>query len=367
MSAALALSPQTRVWRSDAPLPLVSGETLPGLQLAYRTWGRLNAAADNAVVVCHALTGNADLDAWWPALLGAGRSIDPERDFVICSNVLGGCGGSSGPLSPAPDGLAWGRRFPAIGIRDQVHAQMRLADALGVRRIRWVIGGSMGGLQALEWGLMDRERVGGIVCIAASASHSAWCLALNEAQRLALRADLRFNDGDYAADAPPRAGLAAARAIAMVSYRAPGSLDERFGRRSSEPGALDARSWLRHHGERFVERFDANSYLALIDAMDRHDVGEGRGGVAAALGEVDVPALVVSIPSDQLYPQAEQFALCEALPKARLVRLASPHGHDGFLIDAPALDGLLLGFRQSHERVRLAYPAARAARPERMA
>lgn len=341
------------VWRDATPFPLDNGAVLPGITLAWKSWGRLNAAADNAVIVCHALTGDADAARWWAPLFGPGKALDPTRDFIVCSNVLGGCAGSSGPTSMHPDGEAWGGRFPAISVRDQVRAQIRLADALGIRRIRLVLGGSMGGLQALEWALLDPARVGAVASVAASASHSAWCLALNEAQRMALRADPDFLGGFYPAEAGPIRGLAAARAVAMVSYRSAGSLQERFGRqragerfghRANDPDVLAAASWVRHHGETFVDRFDANSYLRLLDAMDGHDIGRGRGGIAAALASIDIPVLVVTIPSDVLYPSTEQFALFEGLPRARLARLDSIHGHDGFLIDADRLEPLLRQF-----------------------
>ena len=340
-------------WQDPQPLPLELGGELAGYRLAYRTWGRLNAAADNAVIVCHALTGNVDADDWWSALFGDGKALDPARDFIVCSNVLGGCSGSSGPTDRDAEGQRLGPRFPALTVRDQVRAQIRLADALGVRGIRLVIGGSMGGLQALEWALLDPQRVRRVASVAASARHSTWCIAISEAQRMALRSDAAFKEGRYADDAPPRSGLAAARAIAMISYRSPGSLGARFDRRSGleahgptarRPDEPAVRGWLEHHGEALVRRFDANSYLTLIDAMDRHDVGDGRGGVEAALARITQPVLVVSIPEDQLYRPEEQQALARGLPNARLAVLDSAHGHDGFLIDADRLEPLLRDF-----------------------
>lgn len=345
-------------WTSAAPLPLQSGDALPGFTLAYRIWGRLNAARDNAVIVCHALTGDVHADRWWAPLFGEGRALDPARDFIVCANALGGCTGSTGPTSPAPDGRPWGARFPAISVRDQVRAQVALADALGIRGIRAVVGGSMGGLQALEWALLDPARVRAVVSIAAAARHPAWCIAFSEAQRLAIQADPAYRGGDYPPEAPPVAGLAAARAIAMATYRSPESLQLRFDRHpgrsvhgdaSLAPDEFAVRGWLRHHGARLVERFDANSYLALVGAMDRHDLGEGRGGLAAALRALTQPVLVVSIPTDALYVPAEQYALVEGLPRARLSVLPSAHGHDGFLIDAARLEPLLRRFLEGVE------------------
>lgn len=353
-----ALSPQTRHWRNDVPITLELGGTL-AYELAYRTWGQLSPSGDNAVIVCHALTGSADADAWWAPLFGPGKSLDPTRDFIVCSNVLGGCYGSTGPASTDSENEYWGARFPQLTIRDQVRAQIALANALGVRRIKSVIGGSMGGLQALEWALLDPDRVESLVVIAASAQHSAWCIAWSEAQRLALRADPKFRGGHYSPDDPPYAGLGAARAVAMATYRSAESLDQRYGRQrsqslNSDPNGpldgFDVRTWIRHHAENFVRRFDANCYLTLIDAMDRHDVGHGRGGYLSALATIVQPALVIAISSDGLYPPQEQEALFKALPNAHFAEVSSAHGHDGFLIDACRLDPEIRRFRGANAR-----------------
>lgn len=353
MSLSRRLSGHTRLFTAGKPLALESGGSLPGLQLAFRTWGRLNTRGDNAVIVCHALTGTADADAWWAPLFGPGRALDPAQHFIVCSNALGSCYGSTGPTSPAPDGRPWGARFPAITIRDQVQAQISLAEALGIRRIRFVIGGSMGGLQALEWALLDPDRVEAVACIAASGKHSAWCMAWSEAQRLALAGDPRYRDGDYDPADPPLAGLAAARAMAMVSYRSPASLGRRFGRslggevfgaNASTPGDYAVRGWLRHHGEALTRRFDPHSYRVLLDAMDSHDLGRGRGGCATALGRIHQPVLVGSIPSDALYVPEDQLYLASQLMRAQLVAIDSEHGHDGFLIDAARFEPALRRF-----------------------
>jgi len=337
------ISEKTQRLALGRPFALDSGENLPDVEIAYRTWGRLNEAGDNAVIVCHALTGSADADDWWGSLFGPGKALDPERFFIVCSNVLGGCYGTTGPASLAPDGRPWAARFPAITVRDQVRLQMALADELAIRGIRFVIGGSMGGLQALEWALLDPVRVKAIVSIAATARHTAWCAAWSEAQRLALSADPRFNGGNYDPANPPRAGLEAARAIAMVSYRSPSSLGVRFGRasgrevfadRADVPGDLAVRNWLRFHGRTLAERFDANSYLALIDAMDTHDIARDRGKFQAVLRQIRQPALIGSVLSDLLYPPIEQHVLVRQLPSAELFDIDSGHGHDAFLIDA---------------------------------
>ncbi len=353
MSLSRRLSGHTRLFSAGKPLALESGASLPGLQLAFRSWGRLNARGDNAVIVCHALTGTADADAWWAPLFGPGRALDPAQHFIVCSNALGSCYGSTGPTSPAPDGRPWGGRFPAVTIRDQVQAQISLADALGIRRIRFVIGGSMGGLQALEWAALDPDRVDAVACIAASGKHSPWCMAWSEAQRLALASDPRYRNGDYDPADPPLAGLAAARAMAMVSYRSPASLGQRFGRSlgdevfgaaAAAPGDYAVRGWLRHHGEALTRRFDPHSYRVLLDAMDSHDLGRGRGGCAAALGRIRQPVLVGSIPSDALYVPEDQLYLASQLMRAQLVAIDSEHGHDGFLIDAAGFEPALRRF-----------------------
>jgi homoserine O-acetyltransferase len=358
------LSPDTRRLRLGRDIPLESGAVLPQLDVAFRTWGRLNAAADNAVVVCHALTGSADADHWWAPLFGPGNALDPEHDFIVCANVLGGCYGTTGPTSEAADGRPYGARFPRITVRDQVAAQQRLLDALGVRGIRFVIGGSMGGLQALEWALLD-PRVQAVASIAASGRHSPWCIAWSEAQRQAIAADAKFAGGHYDPADPPRAGLAAARAIAMLTYRTAASLGARFGRapggevfgaRAKRPDEPAVAGWLSHHGELLNDRFDANTYLRLIDAMDSHDLGRGRGGFDAACARIHQPALVVSIPGDALYVPADQEELAAALPCGRLEILQSAHGHDGFLLDAAALAPIVRDFRDS-----LAAPSARRA------
>lgn len=350
-----ALAPGTQRLVLDQPFLLESGATLPTLTLAWRSWGRLSASGDNAVVVCHALTGSADADLWWAPLFGPGKVLDPTRDFIVCSNVLGGCSGSTGPASLAPDGERWGGRFPPVTIRDQVRAQMALADHLGIRRIGLVLGGSMGGLQALEWALMDPERVAAVATLAASGRHSPWCAVWSEAQRQALAADPKYRGGHYPADDPPHAGLAAARAMAMVSYRSPASLARRFGRangaevfgaRSHSPDELAVRGWLRHHGEDLVRRFDAHSYRILIDAMDTHDLARGRGRYEQVLRGLHQPVLVGSIASDALYVPADQHELVRLLPNAELLEIDSIHGHDGFLIDAATFQDRLAGFRR---------------------
>jgi homoserine O-acetyltransferase len=333
------------------PFALESGARLPSVTVAFRTWGRPDADGGNAVLVCHALTGSADVDRWWGALLGPGRALDPDRDFVVCSNVLGGCYGTTGPTSPRPGGHGrWGGDFPAVTVRDIVRVQAALLDALGVKHLRLVVGGSLGGMQVLEWALLFPDRVDAIAPIAASARHSAWCIGLSEAQRQAIYADPRWREGCYPPEDGPDAGLAVARLIAMCSYRSRASLEARFSRSEAPAGGFAVEGWLRHHGRALVDRFDANTYVTLTKAMDTHDVGRGRGGWREALATVRVPALVVSIDTDVLYPPAEQEELADALPLARLVRLASPHGHDAFLIESEVANAIVARFRKDNEK-----------------
>lgn len=344
-------SSHTHLYQLPEPFHLESGETLAGVQVAYRTWGMLNSEGDNAVLICHALTGNADADDWWEPLFGSGCSFDPTTDFVICSNVLGSCYGTTGPTSLDPKtGKTYGARFPFITIRDMVHLQAKLLERLAVHKIKLVIGGSLGGMQVLEWALLYPERVETIAVIAASGRHSAWCIGLSEAQRQAIYADPNWNAGEYAFENQPAKGLAVARMIAMSTYRSWASFEEKFGRQRQvehpdQPYAIA--NYLQHQGQKLVERFDANTYITLTEAMDSHDVARNRGDYATVLGQVRQPALVLAIESDVLYPPAEQQELAKLIPSAKLIRLQSPHGHDAFLIDMQALNQLILEFRLS--------------------
>lgn len=344
------ISEETRFWDLAEPFPLELGGELPGVRVAYRTWGRLAPGGDNAVLVCHALTGSADADSWWGPLIGEGRALDPRQDFIVCSNVLGGCAGTTGPASEAPDGEPWGSRFPSVTIGDMVRLQAALLEALGVRHLRLVIGGSMGGMQVLEWAARYPERVEAIAPFAVGARHSPWCIGLHAAQRAAIEADPQFRGGSYKPQEPPARGLAVARMIAMASYRSWQSFQMRFGRDARPTGQFQVDSYLQHQGRKLVARFDANSYLTLTGAMDAFDLGRGRGGYEAALRQVRQPALVVGIDTDVLYPLQEQEELARMLPAGELWLLRSPEGHDAFLVEAQQLGQRVLAFRQMHER-----------------
>ncbi len=324
---------------------LESGETLREVPVAYRSWGQLNNRGDNAVVVCHALTGNAEATDWWSGLIGPGRALDTDRFFVVCANVLGSPYGTASPLTTNPaTGAPYGPDFPDVTIRDTVALHRALLDRLGVRQVAAAIGGSMGGMQVLEWAFYD-DFVRALVPIAVGGRHSAWCIGWSEAQRQAIYADPNWQDGRYDPANPPEAGLAAARMMAMISYRSRASFEARFGRRRETNGTPDgpfaAESYLRYQGKKLVDRFDANCYVRLTQQMDTHDVARGRGEYLEVLGSIRQPALVVGIDTDVLYPLEEQRELARALPRGRLAVLSSTHGHDAFLIEQDALNDLL--------------------------
>src|SRR5512133_2326997 len=340
------MSPETRFLDVPGPFALELGGVLPALRVGYRAWGKLDPDGGNAVVVCHALTGSADADLGWTRLFGPGRALDPERDFVVCSNILGSCYGTTGPTSIDPaTGAPWFGAFPSITIRDMVSVQHRLVEALGIRRVRMVIGGSLGGMQALEWALLHPELVESVVFIASTARHSAWCIGLSEAQRQAIFADPRWNGGQYDPADPPVAGLAVARMMAMLSYRSQPSFEMRFGRRPQTEDLYAIESYLRYQGQQLVDRFDPATYVTLTRAMDTHDVSRGRGDFDDVLRGRRQPTLVVSIDSDVLYWPWEQREVARLVPGARLAVLDSPHGHDAFLIDVDRLSDMVADFR----------------------
>ncbi|KAG6614647.1 Homoserine O-acetyltransferase [Phytophthora cinnamomi] len=345
------------VYQLPGTLHLEKGDKLVAPEVAYTTYGTLNAARDNVIVLCHALTGHSLAHQYWDAM------VTPEwtdKYFVVCSNVLGSCYGSTGPTSVNPlTGRAYGADFPAVTLRDAVALQRRLLeDGLGVKQVQAVVGGSLGGMQTLEWAFQGQDFVKSFVAIACGAQHSAWQIGISELQRQAIYMDPNFRGGRYSPSARPDTGLALARQIAMVSYRTHAAYAEKFGRCEEQPAPDDAlaskhgryvvQSYLEYQGEKFLSRFDVNSYLALLHMMDTHDVGRGRGGLQKALASLSQPALVIGIDSDVLYPLEEQQQIADGLPNAQFAALSSPHGHDGFLLGQEEISALTKRFLAEH-------------------
>ncbi len=371
MSTDQGRPPAGTVWREGdpvafrsftqvGPLDLELGGHLPGVTVAYETWGTLAADGGNAVLVEHALTGDAHAagpvapgqptPGWWDALIGPGRVIDTDRWFVVCTNVLGGCQGTTGPGSLADDGEPYGSRWPRITTRDQVEVEARVADHLGVERFAAVIGGSMGGMRALEWLVMYPDRVRSAVLLATAAAASADQIGTQTAQIHAITSDPDWAGGDYYAGRPPTRGLGVARRFAHLTYRTAGELDLRFGRdaqpgeqphgttaagRHEQAGRYAVQSYLDHHADKLAHRFDPGTYVALTDAMTTHDIARGRGSRADVLGAITVPVRVAGLDSDRLYPLSLQQQLADEIPGCPgLDVIVTPFGHDGFLIEA---------------------------------
>ncbi len=358
---------------ADRPFALDGATALTNVTTAYETWGQLNDEASNAVLVCHAWTGDSHAAGsdgrghvgagWWDDAIGPGKAIDTNRWFVVCANVLGGCQGSTGPASTHPvDDKPYGSRFPVITIRDMVRVQARLADHLGVDTWHSVIGGSMGGMQVLEWAITYPHRVRSIVPIATCAQATAQQIAWGAIGRRAILLDQRWRGGDYY-DAPvgdgPWEGLAVARMVAQVTFRSDNVFTDRFGRELADGATLkdgfemwqrfEVERYLDHHGDKLIRRFDTNSYLIIGKAMDLHDVGRGRNGLVSAMSRVKVPVLTMGIWSDMLYPSYQQRQIRDLLvaggTRCEYVEIDSPHGHDAFLLNldqvAPPIESFL--------------------------
>ncbi|HEY5105850.1 MAG TPA: homoserine O-acetyltransferase [Caulobacteraceae bacterium] len=368
MAANQASAGEVMVFAADAPLRLDSGGQISPLTIAYRTYGALNRERSNAILICHALTldqhpalvhPSTGKSGWWNVMVGPGKTLDPERHFLICSNVVGGCMGTTGPSSIDPaTGAAYGLAFPGITIGDMVRAQAMLVQALGIERLFAVVGGSMGGMQVLQWASDYPERVFCAVCIAAAARHSPQNIAFHEVGRQAIMADPDWRGGDYAANGVrPEKGLAVARMAAHITYLSEAALQRKFGRELQRDGlswGFDAdfqvESYLRHQGVSFVGRFDANSYLYITRAMDYFDLAAPYGGdlTKAFAQAAEVRFCLFSFTSDWLYPTAESRLVLRALnaagARASFVEIDSDKGHDAFLLDEPALRAALGGF-----------------------
>jgi len=346
----------------ERDLLLESGRILVRPTLHYALYGRLDAARDNAVLVCHALSGSARVGSWWPEIFAPGAVLSLDHDFVICINLLGSCYGSTGPGSVDPEtGLVYGPDFPLVSIRDNVRAQAQLLDSLGIRRLRLVLGGSIGGMQALEWAIHDPQRVERAAIIG-TAPLSAMGLALNHLQRQAIQNDPDWDGGYYLTQRPPRQGLSLARQIGMISYKSPELFDERFSRNPNRNGEnpwglddlggglvggrFDIAGYLDYQGDRFVERFDANSYLAIMRTMDTWDPQNGYASSQEAFGGIRARLIFVGISSDWLFPPASvrEFAatIQSAGVNAEYREMASSHGHDAFLAEQAELVRMLL-------------------------
>lgn len=367
LMATAALNSASQVLELAQPLPLDGGQQLDGVRIAYETYGTLNADKSNALMIFHALTGDqcvasphpiTSKPGWWIRMVGPGLPIDTSRYFVICANVLGGCYGSTGPASLAADGVPFAMRFPVITIRDMVRAQVAVLDALGIEQLHAVVGGSMGGMQALSFAANWPQRTRAALVIASTARHSAQNIAFHEVGRQAIMADPKWKGGDYyAAGKGPEAGLAVARMAAHITYLSEEGMHEKFGRklqdRTAKTFGFDAdfqvESYLRHQGLSFTDRFDANSYLYITRAMDYFDLAEEHGGkLAEAFAGATARFCLVSFDTDWLYPTAESRTIAHALNASgapvSFVELSAPFGHDSFLLDVPALDRVITGF-----------------------
>ncbi len=362
-----AILTQSETLTLPRPLALDCGRSLEGVQVAYEAYGSLSASRDNAVLILHALTGDQHVASphpitgkpgWWARMVGPSLPIDTDRFFVICANVLGSCMGSTGPASAAADGAPYAMRFPVITIRDMVRAQVELLGALGIEQLHAVVGGSMGGMQALSLAANFPERTSAALIIAATARHSAQNIAFHEVGRQAIMADPAWRGGDYYAHGKgPEKGLSVARMAAHITYLSEAGLTDKFGRnlqdRSEKTFGFDAdfqvESYLRHQGIAFTDRFDANSYLYITRAMDYFDLAEEHGGkLANAFAGSSARFCLVSFDTDWLYPTTESRQIAHALNAAgkpvSFMELSAPHGHDSFLLDVPALDRVIAGF-----------------------
>ncbi|SHM93438.1 homoserine O-acetyltransferase [Chitinophaga jiangningensis] len=330
-----------KVFHSKAEFRLESGESLPELQIAYHTYGNMLPDGSNVVWICHALTANSDVTDWWTGLVGEGKVIDPNRHFIVCANILGSCYGTSGPSTLNPvTGKPWYRTFPSITIRDMVNAHILLRQHLSIPAISLLVGGSMGGYQAMEWALMEPDMIKRLFLLCTGAAESAWGIAIHTAQRLAIEADHTWEQ-----DTPHAGhkGLKAARAIGMVTYRN----YQTFVRTQSDPDKdktdhFRASSYITYQGDKLVKRFNAQTYWLLSKAMDSHNIARGRHeDITTSLSHIQQPVLLIGITSDILCPPEEQQLLAQHLPKATYHEIDSSYGHDGFLIEFEKIGNIL--------------------------
>lgn len=336
---------ETKTFRNNKVFQLDSGNFIAELSLAYTTFGTLNATKSNVVWVTHALTANANPLEWWSGLIGEGNFFNPKDHFIICVNVLGSCYGSTGPLSKNPEtGNTYYHTFPEITIRDIVNSFDLLRIHLGIEKIHTLIGGSLGGQQAMEWAIKAPSLIDNLILIATNAQHSPWGIAFNESQRLAIKCDATWNND---ADNAGQLGLKTARSIALLSYRNYETYQSTQSDEDEKSGDFKAASYQNYQGEKLVERFNAFSYYHLSKVMDSHNVGRGRGGVTNALKQIKAKTLVVAISSDLLFPVSESLTLVEGIVGSEIEVIDSLYGHDGFLIETDLLEGIFQNFYTS--------------------
>lgn len=336
---------EPQLYIAPGPFELETGHTLPELRIAYHTYGTMNAAKDNVVWVCHALTANSDVADWWPHTVEAGRFLDPARHFVVCANIIGSHYGTTGPLhvNPATE-KPWYGDFPPFTIRDIVRAHRQLADALGIGRIGTLVGSSVGGFQAVEWAVTEPGRIERLALIATDAKASPWAIAIDETQRMAIEADTTF--GEPHDDAGMK-GLAAARAIGLLSYRGPEGYNLTQQDCGEAPAVHRACTYQQYQGEKLCRRYNAYSYYAILNAFDTHDAGRGRDGVERALAGIEARTLVVGITTDIIFTPAEMRRLHAMIPDSIYHEIDSPFGHDGFLVEYEQLNDILLPFMEN--------------------
>lgn len=344
----------TNIFKYEHEFRLESGTSLPGFQLAYRTYGSLNQDQSNVIWICHALTGNAEVADWWSCVVGSGKLFDPDKHFIVCANILGSAYGSTGPLSANPaTGMSFFHDFPEVTVRDIVKAQVALRKFLNIDSIRVLIGGSLGGQQALEWAIQEDNVVQNLILVATNAVHSPWGIAFNESQRMAIKADRTWEN--YSSDAGQK-GLKAARAIALLSYR--NYKTYQATQQPQKEGDKPAVSYQNYQGDKLVARFNAFSYWHLSKAMDSHDVGRGRGGLEKALSTVKAKTLSIAINSDILFPPEESKVTAQGIKNAAYEEIDSLYGHDGFLLEGEKLTEVttkhfpfLINQQKQHEQI----------------
>lgn len=340
----------------NEPFQFESGEVIQSVNVAYETYGNLNDEGNNAILVCHALTGDSHAssynnpdgrEGWWDGVIGKDKALDPEKYFIVCSNFVGSCYGTSGPPSINPvTNQKYNLTFPQMTVRDMVNLEHKLVTHLGIKKLVAVTGGSLGGMQSLEWALLYPELVESIIPIACGARHSAWAIGLNEIQRKSIMEDPQWNKGNYSEQ--PVKGLTSARMLAMMTYRSHENFETRFSRnlRNDKGDApfYEVESYLHYQGHKLVSRFDANTYIYITRAMDSHDVSRGRGTLQNALSQIKAKTLSIGIDTDLLYPINEQKEIAELIPGAKYFEIKSVYGHDAFLIEFDQMNKVLKEF-----------------------